>query len=231
MIYKNGVLISQGIQDRQSIQPQWRIADWFGDVLTESQLTKLSVYHQILLKFNQKINLVSDTTLEHADDLHFADSIIANEILKTQFSSEVIHDIGSGNGFPGIILALLNPDRRFVLVDKDVRKIEFIKVVAGRLDISNCSAVACRVEEMEDASIECAVSRAFAPLPKSLVMMRKKFKQGGMFLNLKTDSWSNEVSQIPVQVCRFWKQQLVGDYQTPYSKKHGFIVASSRIGE
>lgn len=209
------------------IEPTWRIPQWFS-ALGEEKLNKLKIYQEELFRFNEKLNLISPNTKVNADSVHFADSILAAEkiIAATQFSK--IHDIGSGNGFPGLVMAILYPEKHFVLIDKDERKIEFLKIMTGRLSLSNVEAKCMKVEDIPEASIECAVSRAFAPLGNAVVVTRKPFKQGGEYYHLKGDSWATEVMDIPVQACSFWSNDLVGEYKLPDGSKSGFVVLTKR---
>ncbi|HEX4925919.1 MAG TPA: RsmG family class I SAM-dependent methyltransferase, partial [Bdellovibrionales bacterium] len=83
-------------------KPQFRIPGWFPDLKPETQ-NLLSGYFRELLRFNKTINLVSPRSLPDADRLHFADSILGGQIVLNDNTAEVIHDLGSGNGFPGMV--------------------------------------------------------------------------------------------------------------------------------
>ena len=76
----------------------WRVPTWFGDLTPES-LKKLQCYNDELLRFNKTISLVSTSTADKVDLVHFADSILGWRTIKPVFSGSVIYDIGSGNGF------------------------------------------------------------------------------------------------------------------------------------
>ena len=171
MIYKNGIPIGQDIQSSQNSQvnkkdiqivtkPQWRIEEWFGDQIDPEQMAKLKMYWDGLIQYNRKINLISDNTIKAADEIHFADSIIAFNGFKEVKNGDTVFDIGSGNGFPGLVFAILDPDTQYNLVDKDMRKVEFLKIMVSKLGLSNCDAIHTLVEDLPDESIHCAISRA-----------------------------------------------------------------------
>ncbi len=235
MIYKNGVLISQGNQSGhggEPIQvvstPHWRLEDWFGELFSNDQYQRFKNYWEHLIQYNKTINLISDSTIRSADEIHFADSIIAFEAFKELNKSPTVYDIGSGNGFPGLIFAMLDPDVNYVLIDKDMRKVEFLKIMIAKLRVSNAEARHMLVEDLPDGSIQSAVSRAYAPLGRSLVQLRSKFASGGLYINLKSDSWAQEVGQLPVQICKYWDQGLVGSYDLPDSKRRYYIIKSTK---
>ena len=93
---------------------------------------KFSIYKQLLLKWQKAINLVSPATLTDVDTRHFLDSQQLNDIIP--HGTDTISDIGSGAGFPGLILAMLNPDIAVTLIESDQRKCEFLKTVSRETD-------------------------------------------------------------------------------------------------
>ena len=115
---------------------QWRIKEWFSD-LSEDILVGLQKFHFELIQFNKKMNLISASTEKIADQVHFADCILGSQVILERTKAPEIYDIGSGNGLPGLVLALLAQERRVVLVDKSGKKIEFLKVCASRIGLKN----------------------------------------------------------------------------------------------
>src|SRR3954462_15934025 len=99
----------------------WRIPLWFPNINAES-LKRLQSFNAEIDRWNPKINLISPATIKEADRLHFADSILAtNIIFETKGLSE-IYDVGSGNGFPSIVSAILHPEIQVKAVESDQRK-------------------------------------------------------------------------------------------------------------
>lgn len=187
----------------------------------------MASYHRELLKFNKTINLVSSRSLPDADRLHFADSILGAQIVLNDSAAGVIHDLGSGNGFPGMIIGILAPAVELVLVESDRRKAEFLKHTAATLGLRNVSVLVSRVEEIEDESLEGAVCRGFANLPKTLLKSRKLLPVGGKLYSFKGPEWSFEIAQMPEQICSTWNTQLLADYMLPESDiQHSIVVAS-----
>jgi 16S rRNA (guanine527-N7)-methyltransferase len=220
-----------GIQNQEDspkiIEPAWDIPKWFKD-LGDEKLSKLKAYQQELFRFNERLNLISPNTKQYADRTHFADSILAGKMILSATDSATIHDIGSGNGFPGLVMAILDPERNFMLIDKDERKIEFLKIMIGRLALKNCEAKKAKLEELPAGSIECAVSRAFAPLGRALLAARKAFKSKGQYFHIKGESWATEVMDIPAQACTYWSNDLLGEYKIPDTRKSNFVVVTRR---
>ncbi len=102
----------KGISGRGSDNALWRVPEWFPH-LDASLLKALKTYHSELLKFNSRINLISKNTERDCDETHFADCILAVEILMKLGVGPEIHDIGSGNGLPGLMMAIFFPKTKF----------------------------------------------------------------------------------------------------------------------
>ena len=109
--------------------PNWRIKVWFPDIDDKAH-DMLKQYWIELLKFNKAINLISRKTVLNADAIHFADSIMGAQIVRKKANrNEYLYDLGSGNGFPGLVYSILYPDQKVILLDSDERKCEFLKHV------------------------------------------------------------------------------------------------------
>lgn len=176
------------------------------------------------------MNLVSSKTLPHADVVHFADSVFASLIVQKKINKNIgLYDIGSGNGFPGLVYSILFPDQKVVLVDTDERKCEFLKHVATTIGNGNVDVQNKNVETFPPNSIEQAICRGFAPLSRILLIMRKTVKPGGQIFHLKGEEWGIEVSQIPIQLCSSWQPLLEGEYRLPVIDTKLHVIRTERL--
>lgn len=194
----------------------WRIAEWFPE-LDKKVLDCLYTYSIELMNFNEKLNLISSRTEKEADRLHFSDAIIGGRLLLSCTSTKEIYCFGSGNGFPGLILAIMDPERQFHLVDGDNRKTIFLKHVINRMELKNCHVHHNRIEDFPPASVHCVVSRALGNISQNLLRAHKICAPESEYFHFKGSSWVKEVSEIPIQICSLWAPQLVGEYQLPES--------------
>lgn len=206
----------------------WRLATWFKD-LTPHQIDQLKIYHSELIKFNGRINLISPRTEKAADHIHFADCVLGSRlVLKRAAAKNEIYDLGSGNGLPGLVLAVLAPEKKLILVDADARKIEFLKHCATRLNLSNVSFVNGRLEDLPEGSIHCAVCRGLASISKALLMARRASSEDCEFYHFKGDTWPNEVAEMPSQLLAHWEPKEVDNYTLPESDIKLSIVQTRR---
>ena len=118
-----------------------------------------------LEKWNRTYNLTAITKREDMVTHHLLDSLAIHADLQ----GVAIADVGTGAGFPGLPLAVLNPARRFTLIDSAGKKIRFVSHAAHALGLTNVEGVHARVESMHPGvPFDTVVTRAFAALPEML---------------------------------------------------------------
>ncbi|NJL23944.1 MAG: 16S rRNA (guanine(527)-N(7))-methyltransferase RsmG [Calothrix sp. SM1_5_4] len=205
----------------------WRIPEWFPSLSPEVVLT-LKSYHSELLKFNLRLNLISRNTERDADEVHFADCILASEVLAKVHLGAEVFDVGSGNGLPGILFAILRPQTTFHLVESDSRKAEFLKHMIHVLGLKNADVMAVRLESLKGMAASVAVSRGFASISKTCLGCNRIFPVGGKFYHLKGSNWSTEIAEIPSQLISIWKPELVGEYTLPVSQARRAVVCTTK---
>ena len=133
--------------------------------LTERDASRLLQLLDELERWNRTYNLTAITKREDMVTHHLLDSLAIHADL--QGSS--IADVGTGAGFPGLPLAVLNPGRRFTLIDSAGKKIRFVNHAAHTLGLTNVEGVHSRVESMHpETPFDTVVTRAFAALPEML---------------------------------------------------------------
>ena len=157
-------------------------------------LDKLSVFHDELLKFNKKYNLISKSTEGHIWDRHILDS--AQIVKYIEFQDNLsLSDLGSGAGFPGIVLAIFNKNAKFhvKLYEKSNIKADFLETLKNKLDL-NCD-IHGRYQDSEIAS-EYVVSRAFKKLDEILRISREIIRVNHKLIILKGKSAENEINKL-----------------------------------
>jgi 16S rRNA (guanine527-N7)-methyltransferase len=147
-----------------------------------------------LTHWNQRINLTAITDPTEMITGHLLDSLAARPLLQGQR----ILDVGTGAGFPGLPLAIVEPERSFELVDSNNRKIMFVQHVARLLNLSNVSAVKARTEDYAPGNrFDTVIARAVAALPRLLEIAGHHVREDGVFVALKGRFPAEELDQIP----------------------------------
>lgn len=145
----------------------------------EEKLKSLALYHALLVKWQKAVNLISPTTLNDIWPRHFADSAQLASLLP---ENSTIADLGSGGGFPGMVIAILRPDIKMHLIESDSKKSEFLKNVSRETGII-VSIHNDRVEKiLKTLAPDIITARAFAPLIEILKMIPENCKKTEMLL-------------------------------------------------
>ncbi len=133
---------------------------------TEEQLNQLNKYYELIVEYNKVMNLTGITEKEQVCLKHFYDSLTIAKVIDLN-KEETLCDIGTGAGFPGIVLKILFPNLKITLIDSLNKRIEFLKIVIKELNLNNIEAIHTRAEEYAKDNIEkfdVVTSRAVAPL-------------------------------------------------------------------
>ena len=142
--------------------------------VSHETLDRFSVYGKLLIKWQSAINLVSNNTIDNMWQRHFLDSAQIFSLLPPRTKN--ILDIGSGAGFPGLVLAIMGA-KNVTLVESDTRKCMFLKEVL-RETTSVANIENCRIEDFTKSSFDVVMARALAPLDKLLVYAQPYFSSG-----------------------------------------------------
>ena len=163
--------------------------------VSQRQRQQLVGYVEMLHKWNKAYNLTSVREPHEMLIKHIMDSIIVSEHLQ----GERFIDVGTGPGLPGIPLAIMNPEKTFVLLDSLGKRIRFIKQVLHELKIDNVTPVQSRVEQYQpEEKFDAVLSRAFASITDMVEWCRHLPKSPqGLFLALKGQLPRDEIEQLP----------------------------------
>jgi 16S rRNA (guanine527-N7)-methyltransferase len=122
---------------------------------------RLAAYRDLLLRWNTRINLISAETANEIDLRHIADCAQLQPLLP---QDGPIADLGSGAGLPGLVLAILEPEREIHLVESDKRKAAFLVEASAQLKLPMVRMHACRAENAKLPPLSAITARALAPL-------------------------------------------------------------------
>lgn len=157
-----------------------------GIVLTEHQINQFKQYFEILVEWNEKMNLTAITDKEGVYLKHFYDSLtIAFDF---DFNNQSIVDVGAGAGFPSVPLKIVYPDLKITIVDSLTKRITFLNHLFKELGLTNANAISARAEEYaKDHRQDCDIvmARAVARLNILDELCLPLVKVGGYFLALK----------------------------------------------
>lgn len=156
---------------------------------------KLELYAEILEKWNKRMNLVSKSSLYNKWSRHFLDSAQLWSFVPQKAKTWV--DIGSGAGFPGLVIAIiaseLKPSLQFSLIESDIRKCSFLRSVIREINL-NVDVYTDRIENMNNIHFDVVSARALASIKELLIYSSNILAKNGTCLFLKGKSYANELN-------------------------------------
>lgn len=153
----------------------------------DKQLNQLEKYYELLIEYNKVMNLTGITEKEEVYLKHFYDSLTICKVIDLN-NYKILCDIGSGAGFPGIVLKIFYPELEIVLIDSLNKRINFLNIVIKQLGLNKISTIHSRIEEFGKENREqfdIVTARAVAPLNILLEYSIPLLKKDGYFIALK----------------------------------------------
>jgi len=162
--------------------------------LPENAAEQFTTLLDELDRWNQRINL---TAIRDHDEMitgHLLDSLVARPLLQ----GRRILDVGTGAGFPGLPLAICEPQREFVLLDSNNRKIMFVQHAAALLGLGNVTACRARTEDYAPVErFDTVIARAVGPMARLVKMAGHHVREDGVFVALKGRYPAQELEDLP----------------------------------
>ncbi|HZJ77299.1 MAG TPA: 16S rRNA (guanine(527)-N(7))-methyltransferase RsmG [Clostridia bacterium] len=173
-------------------------SEQFGVELSISALEKLNIFAEMLVEKNKKINLTSITEPDDIVIKHFADSLSIFSVFKPQKNARII-DVGTGAGFPGIVMCIVRPDLNITMIDSTNKKLDFVREVCDELGLT-ANVIHCRAEEAGQRkelreTFDLSVARAVANLKNLSEYCLPFVKVGGAFIAMKSAKAENETKE------------------------------------
>ena len=162
--------------------------------VTEQQADLLIRYVMMMDKWNKAYNLTSVRDPQQMVIKHLVDSVV----VAPHLNGQRYIDVGTGPGLPGIPLAIMHPEKHFVLLDSLGKRVRFMKQVAFELGLKNIEPVQSRVEQYQsEIALDGVLSRAFASIKDMLHWCQHLVDSEGAFLALKGQYPEQEIAQMP----------------------------------
>ncbi|MDO5330372.1 MAG: 16S rRNA (guanine(527)-N(7))-methyltransferase RsmG [Bacillota bacterium] len=163
-------------------------------LLPSETIEKFKIYSSLLCEWNEKINLTSILNEEEIVEKHFLDCLLPGQVFA--FSKRTnLCDLGTGAGFPGMVLAIAYPNLKVTLVDSTAKKFKFLEEVKSACNVKNVSFHIGRGEEMKSFKehFDIVTARSFSALPNILELGLPLCKIGGTLVAYKGEKGKEEL--------------------------------------
>ncbi|QDY69989.1 16S rRNA (guanine(527)-N(7))-methyltransferase RsmG [Qingshengfaniella alkalisoli] len=165
--------------------------------VSRETVRRLEIYADLLVKWNKSINLVSPKTINDLWSRHLLDSAQIFDLANVLSGKWV--DLGSGGGFPGLVVAIIAaekaPSIAVTCIESDIRKATFLRTVSRETSVS-VSVIADRIEMVPPQSADVVSARALAPLPKLIPYAYRHLAVGGIGIFPKGERHKEEINRL-----------------------------------
>ena len=201
-----------------------------GIEVTKDKLDKLEKYYEMLIEYNKFMNLTGITDKEQVYLKHFYDSITLSKIIDLN-KEESLCDLGSGAGFPGIVLKIFYPNLNITLIDSLNKRINFLNDVIKELNLRNIEAIHVRIEDFAKENIErfdVVTARAVAPLNILLELGINLVKIGKYFIAMKGNiinepNFSNSIEKLNCKIDK------IDNFKLPVEESERTLIKISKL--
>lgn len=196
--------------------------------LNDIQLEQLYHYYELIIEESKIMNLTTITDLTESYIKHFYDSLLLTKMIDNPVNKSLL-DIGSGAGFPGIVLKIFYPNLSITLIDSIGKKCDFLNKVIKELNLEKIKVINTRAEELVKTnreSYDFVTARAVAELNILLELAIPLVKKNGVFLSMKGSSYADEIQNSQEAVKKLMcKLDTYKEFSyEPYISKRGIIV-------
>ncbi len=171
-----------------------------GIKLTDKQINQLEQFYNLLIEWNEKINLTRITSKEEVYLKHFYDSLTISKVINLK-NSKTLCDVGTGAGFPGIVLKIVYPNLKITLVDALQKRVNYLNTIIKELNLDGITAIHARGEDLKE-KYDVVTARAVANIEKLLKYTMHLVAPNGVFIAMKgniseelNDLTRNKISQ------------------------------------
>ncbi len=193
--------------------------------ITELQLQQLERYYELLIEYNKVMNLTGITDKEEVYLKHFYDSLTITKVIDLN-NYETLCDVGTGAGFPGLVIKILYPHLKVTLLDSLNKRLNFLNIVIKELNLKDIETIHTRVEEY-NKKFDITVARAVAPLNILLEYCIPITKVNGYFIAMKgkNEEASNAILKLNSEIIE------TNSFLLPIENSNRTIIKIKKIKE
>ena len=194
---------------------------------TEDQLEKLNKFYNLLIEWNEKINLTRIVDEKDVYLKHFYDSLtITKEIDLSKVNT--LCDVGTGAGFPGIVLKIMYPNLQVTLIDSLQKRVNYLNEIIKVLELTNIEAIHSRGEDYK-GNFDVVTSRAVANIEKLVKYTMHLVSKDGVFIAMKGNIDNELTDSIKQKLSKKYKIIKINKFKLPIEESDRSLVVMKNM--
>lgn len=193
-----------------------------GIELTEEQLNKLDSFYHKLIEWNEKINLTRITEEQDVYLKHFYDSLTIAKVVDLS-TKDTLCDVGTGAGFPGIVLKIIYPNLKITLVDSLLKRVNYLNTIITELNLDNIKAIHSRGEDYKE-KFDVVTARAVANIEKLLNFTMHLVNKDGIFVAMKGNVEEEITEQVVSKINKKYNLVTINKFLLPIENSNRSLV-------
>lgn len=190
--------------------------------VTEEKINKLEKFYELLIDWNNKINLTRIVEKEEVYLKHFYDSLtIVKEVDLNKV--ETLCDVGTGAGFPGIVLKIFYPHLKITLVDSLLKRVNYLNTIIKELELNDIVAIHARGEDVKE-KFDIVTSRAVANIEKLVLYTMHLVNKTGRLVALKGDIDKELTEDVKRKLERKYIIEKINKFELPIENSNRSLV-------
>ena len=195
--------------------------------ITEEQLNKLELFYDLLIKWNDLINLTRITKKEDVYLKHFYDSLTLTKVVNLN-NINTLCDVGTGAGFPEIVLKILYPNLKITLIDSLQKRVNYLNEIIKELKLDNIKAIHIRGEDYHE-KFDLVTSRAVANIEKLVNYTMHLIEKKGLFIAMKGDISKELTEEVKEKIEKKYKIIEINEFLLPIEdSKRSLLVMKNK---
>lgn len=197
-----------------------------GIYLTEEQRNKLHKFYHLLIEWNEKINLTRITKEEEVYLKHFYDSLTLVKVVNLN-EKETLCDVGSGAGFPGIVLKIAFPHLKITLLDSLNKRVIYLNEIIKELELEDIKAIHTRGEDYKE-TFDVVTARAVANIEKLVNYTMHLVKKEGIFIAMKGNIENELTKERITKIEKEYRIEKIEKFMLPKEQSDRSLVVLER---
>lgn len=194
--------------------------------ITQEQLDKLNKFYNLLIEWNNKINLTRITEEKEVYLKHFYDSLTITKVIDLS-KVDTLCDVGTGAGFPGIVLKIMYPNLKITLVDALQKRVNYLNEIIKELDLTDIEAIHVRGEDLKE-KFDVVTSRAVANIEKLLTYTMHLVKDDGVMIAMKGNIDEELTPSVKKTIEKQYKIKEINKFQLPIENSSRSLIVIER---